>query len=372
MNSHERIDAAVALEIPDRVPLAPLLDHWAATYCGITNAVLMSDGEKRIQAVIKTATDFHWDMTYVADTAIPGLLKLGVPAKLKLPGEDLPENSTHQFEEKAYMNVEDYDVLISEGLIPFLATVMSRIYPDMTIESALIDLAAVSAEITSHLNRVKEAGMVPATGFMLLGTALEFLSYARGITNAFMDIRRYPEKIRAAAKRYREDILPLALDAVRQNGVKRIFIGLSRSSPTFIPPKVFADLCLPDLEFFTHRIIEEGITPLFHCDTDWTKCLHFFARFPRARCIMELDSFTDIFNAKKVLGDTMVIKGDVPSTLTAGDSKQEVLDYCKRLIKEIGKGGGFILSTGCSIPNNAKPENISAMTEAIEEWGYYS
>lgn len=371
MNSFERIDAAIALEEPDRVPLAPLLDHWAATYCGITNAELMADGEKRIEAVITTAIDFKWDMTYIADTAIPGLLKLGIPAKLKLPGEDLPENGTHQFEEKEYMKVEDYDVLASEGLIAFIGTIMPRIYPDMTIETALTDLARVSAEMTTHLNRVKDAGLVPATGFVMPGTTFEYISYARGITNALLDIRRHPEKIKAASKRYCEDFLDIALTTVRENGVKRIFIGLSRSSPAFISPKQFEELCLPEIEFLTYRFIEEGITPIFHCDTDWTKCLHFFTRFPQAKCIMELDSFTDIFNAKSVLGDTMVIMGDVPSTLTAGDSKEEVLEYCKRLIDEIGKDGGLILSTGCSIPNNAKTENIEAMTEAVEEWGYY-
>jgi len=371
MNSFERIDAVVALETPDRVPLGPLLDHWAATYTGITNAELMADSEKRINAVIKTATDFKWDMTFIADTAIPALLKLGMPAKLKLPGVDLPENSTHQFEEKGYMEVEDYDIMASEGLIPFMSAIMPRIYPDMNIESAFADLIAVSGEITDHSNRVKDAGMVPAAGFVIPGPAFEYLSYARGITNAMMDLRRHPDKIKAASKKYREDFINMALGSVSQNKVNRVFIGLSRTSPTFIPPKVFEELCLPDLEFFVNRIVDAGYTPLLHCDTDWTKCLHFFTRFPKGKCILELDSFTDIFNAKKVLGDRMAIMGDVPSTLTAGDSKQEVLDYCKRLIEEVGKGGGFILSSGCSIPNNARPENIAAMTEAVEEWGSY-
>jgi uroporphyrinogen-III decarboxylase len=49
-----------------------------------------------------------------------------------------------------------------------------------------------------------------------------------------------------------------------------------------------------------------------------------------------------------------------------------VRSYCKRLIEKIGAGGGFILSSGCSIPANAKVENIRAMTEAVEEWGWYA
>ncbi len=54
-----------------------------------------------------------------------------------------------------------------------------------------------------------------------------------------------------------------------------------------------------------------------------------------------------------------------------GLKKDEVMAYCKRLIQEVGKGGGFILSSGCSIPANARPENVRALYEAAEEWGGY-
>ena len=79
----------------------------------------------------------------------------------------------------------------------------------------------------------------------------------------------------------------------------------------------------------------------------------------------------DIFKAKEILGDRMCIMGDVPSHLLAFGAKDRVMAYCKRLVQEVGKGGGFILSSGCSTPVNAKTENIRALVEAAEEWGYY-
>ncbi|MDT8273672.1 MAG: uroporphyrinogen decarboxylase family protein, partial [Desulfomonilia bacterium] len=128
---------------------------------------------------------------------------------------------------------------------------------------------------------------------------------------------------------------------------------------------------LPDIEFFTQGLLDAGITPLFHCDTDWTRFLHYFRRFPKASCIMELDGFTDIVKAKEILGDRMAIMGDVPSTLLAEGSRDEVLSYCRTLIETVGPGGGFILSSGCSIPANANQETIRALSEAIMEWGFY-
>ncbi len=44
---------------------------------------------------------------------------------------------------------------------------------------------------------------------------------------------------------------------------------------------------------------------------------------------------------------------------------QEVEAYCEKLIKEIGANGGFILSSGCDIPIDAKPENVKAMLQSV-------
>jgi len=48
------------------------------------------------------------------------------------------------------------------------------------------------------------------------------------------------------------------------------------------------------------------------------------------------------------------------------------LGYCKELIQKVGADGGFILSSGCSIPANAKIENVRALMESAEKWGRYS
>jgi uroporphyrinogen-III decarboxylase len=55
--------------------------------------------------------------------------------------------------------------------------------------------------------------------------------------------------------------------------------------------------------------------------------------------------------------------GDVsPSLLTLG-APQEVAVYCQRLIAEVGPDG-YIMAAGCSVPFNAKPENVQAMVAA--------
>jgi uroporphyrinogen decarboxylase len=67
----------------------------------------------------------------------------------------------------------------------------------------------------------------------------------------------------------------------------------------------------------------------------------------------------------------MCIYGDVPADMLALGSPAEVDEYCHRLIEEVGKGGGFILGTGCELAPNAKPENVKAMFKSVVKYGYY-
>ena len=44
-----------------------------------------------------------------------------------------------------------------------------------------------------------------------------------------------------------------------------------------------------------------------------------------------------------------------------------VYDYCKRLIQDVGKDSGFILSSGSGVPTNVKPENFEAFLRAARK-----
>lgn len=60
--------------------------------------------------------------------------------------------------------------------------------------------------------------------------------------------------------------------------------------------------------------------------------------------------------------------GDVPAALLKLGEPDEVDEYCRRLITEVGSDGGFILSSGCTVPIDAKPENVSAMLQSVKRY----
>jgi uroporphyrinogen-III decarboxylase len=111
--------------------------------------------------------------------------------------------------------------------------------------------------------------------------------------------------------------------------------------------------------------VEEGAIPVLHFDADWTRDLERFKEFPKGKCVLSLDGKTDIFKAKEILGDHMCLMGDVPARMLSLGTPQEVAEYSRRLINEVGPGG-FILAQGCDIPPDAQYDNVKAMIDAVQ------
>ena len=111
------------------------------------------------------------------------------------------------------------------------------------------------------------------------------------------------------------------------------------------------------------EVVDAGLIALLHLDSDWTRELERFTELPKAKCIMALDGETDIFMAKKVLGNHMCLMGDVSASMLYLEEPENVHAYSTKLIRELGPEG-FILQSGCDIPANAKLENVRAMVAA--------
>lgn len=77
---------------------------------------------------------------------------------------------------------------------------------------------------------------------------------------------------------------------------------------------------------------------------------------------------TDLADAKRRVGRKIFIKGNIDPvhTLLEGDPESVRQDALRRLA--IGEpGGGYILSTACSIAPRTPPRNIRVLREAAEE-----
>jgi MtaA/CmuA family methyltransferase len=80
----------------------------------------------------------------------------------------------------------------------------------------------------------------------------------------------------------------------------------------------------------------------------------------------------ELADAKERIGKRMFIKGNIDAVnVISNGTPEQVLNEAKRCIEVASPGGGYILSSACSIPPVTPAPNISKLVEAAERFGYY-
>jgi uroporphyrinogen-III decarboxylase len=89
---------------------------------------------------------------------------------------------------------------------------------------------------------------------------------------------------------------------------------------------------------------------------------------PAKKCLLNPDGMTNMRQFKQLAGDRMAMVGDVPASMLAAGTPEDVPKHVRGLI-ELFEGKGLILCVGCDAPINTKPENMQALVEAAHEYG---
>ena len=113
------------------------------------------------------------------------------------------------------------------------------------------------------------------------------------------------------------------------------------------------------------RFHEAGFISVLHADGNWLPMVPYFTQLPKGCLHLELDGDTNIEEAYGILKGCQTIRGDVPATLFAFGTPDEVATYSEKLV-QMGMGGGFMLSSGCEVPLNAKEENVKAFMDVLK------
>jgi hypothetical protein len=350
MTSKERLWAAINMQECDRVPVGFNLSWFAATNAGISKADFTNDCEANFAAANKLYQDLGGLDFIPMFTFSPALMGVGMPMKQKLPGKELPIDSIIQYHEQELMTPEDYDIIIAKGWRHFE---QQYIFPRAHAEFSGPAGAKKLREKTDESNRVtakaqklySEKGITFFDGAMAM-PPFETLSMARSFGPFLLDLIRRPGKVLAAMDVMMAETLSSV--SVQLKASRKIFgnTPISRSASTFISPAYFEKFVFPYIKQIATLYIAENLTMVFHLDQNWLKFLPYFRELPEGKYIVELDGCTDIFEAKRILGDRMCLMGDIPARLLKLGTPQEVAQYCRKLIDTVGKGSGFILSSG--------------------------
>ena len=403
-----RINTAIGLGRPDRVPFVP--------FVGMYPFQLSALSAKEAYADFQKATDSWVDFLagaplidalfgYHTILPIPSAVKKILDYRLvQYPGMELPDNQSFQFVEKEYLKLADYEAFLHnpgdwlyrrmlpqvggafQGLakLPPFDTV-ARGYQAMgglvsafaddeiwktvtTLREAGLEQLKANAVIGAFLARVTEMGF-PNIAQGTITAPFDVISdQLRGTIGAMKDTLRHPDKILAAcdwAEGYQKNMI----DFFKQIGAKCLFYPLHKGIDGFMSEAQFRKFYWPSLESCLKYAASRGLVNFVLLEDAFDTRLEIIKDAAPGQIIYMCEK-TDVTKAKKIMGQYACIMGGLPISLLMTGRPAQIRDQVKKVLDEAAADGGFIMSNSTSI-DWCPQANVEAYFQAVEDFGKY-
>lgn len=401
-----RFYKALTLQVPDRVPvILPAMGLYAASYAGTNLATVMYNFDEMKRAWRKVLYDFADADTYVPPVLVPpGPSLEAVDYKLyKWPGHGLSTSTlSYQCVEGEWMKPDEYDALIRDPSDFWLRTYLPRVFgafkaftmlPPWTAFEEIVTGTFIPfgmPEVQAGFNAIMKAGTESlkwaaavgeisaealAMGFPGVMSALAKAPFdtlgdtLRGTQGIMLDMFQRPQKVQEAMERLVPIVINSAVSSVATAAAPIVMMPLHKGADTFMSVKQYETFYWPTFKKVVTAFINEGIIPVLFAEGSYNKRLDIIGDFPKGTVAWYFDQ-TDIFEAKKKIGNKCCIMGNVPTSLVMTGTPQQVKEHCRKLIEVCGKGGGYVLAGGASV-DEGSPENMHAILAAAREYGVY-
>jgi hypothetical protein len=397
----QRIRDALELRVPDRVPIPGLGGAFIYRRAGIPQKATMYDRwEEAANAVIKFQNDFQPDTATATFMMSGASMELLGQTSLKWAGCGLPDDVQYQYVEQEFMKREEYDHFLLDPSDFVLRKFMPRLYSNlkglgklMSFGEEGIQIGArmiapfMDPEVLEAIDRMKRAAelsMIPLKISMQTAARISAMGYPsffmgfgaapfdvvgdtlRGTRGIMTDLYRCPDTVLRAC----EKVLDLvSVPDVPIGAPPLIMMPLHKGDDTHISLKQFEKFYWPTFKQFMLNMIEEGLIPAPFAEGVYTQRLPYLTELPAGSVLWFFDR-TDMHKAKDILGGHSCIMGNVPITVIATGTAEQVKERCKDLIDYCGKGGGYILCSGTQL-DDAKEETVRALIDFTKEYGVY-
>lgn len=333
MNAIERISATVAFKQTDRVPVIPQIFGHAAVLAGVPLGDAIRDGELLARCQIQAQLRYGHDAVFaLMDTSV----ETEAAGSLLSYGRDrYPHVKSH-----ALSGASDFGGLAlpdprSAGRMPQLlraAEILRRAVGD--------DLLVVGCVLGP------------------LTLALQLVGAEQGLYLAIDNHESF------------EQLLDFSTDLAIRFGVAQIEAGAHlpvvfdpSASPAVVPPRFFSEFELPHLCRLFDALKKAGaVASWLHIAGPAAPIL---SCYPRAGVdIANLDYCVDPGEAMEILPG-VCLDGNLKPLSFVEATPEEIAQEASALLLLYERRGGFILSSGCEIPPEARPENVAAMVTAV-------
>jgi hypothetical protein len=405
----KRIQDAINLKEPDRIPLNPPTELFPLLNAGYTVADIVYDTTltKTRDAMVKYLNDFDPDTCGGVGMVLAGegpgmeLTKTNTMRWAGMPGNVIDKNSLQQYIEFPILLDEEFDEFWSDRTGWLLSKAMSRqsevLEPMKMLKSsggvasvtmlasifstpefrAMIEqlwkindfytsYRARAAEVSKELENMGYPSLMASGG--MAGVPFDgYSDFLRGTMLSMADLYDRPEDIERYIAESFEQTIAMIKATKGQNEGKHVFMALHKGMDGFMNDEHYRKYYWKHLQAIIEAIIDSGKTPYIYTEGKYNSRLDCLTEVTPGKEYYHFED-VDMAVAKKKLGGIACIAGGFPAALLDWGTPEKVRDEVKRLIDVCAPGGGFIFETSCGL-GNCKRENVEAMFETVREYG---
>ena len=224
-------------------------------------------------------------------------------------------------------------------------------------------LNAVKAKVGDEVSLHGEV-FSPLTHYM------ELFGYEQALVTFLMD----PGKVHAILERITEESILWAV-AQAKHGVDAVLMSSAFVGGPFLSPRMYKQFVVPYERKVTEAVKAAGVPIYTHtCGSIGDRLDLMVATGTQGVDTLDPPPLgnTELAVAKQLIGDKVFIKGNMNSvSLLTFTKEEEVVEHASDRIRTGMPGGGYILSTACSVAPKVAPWKLEMLTPLAEELGQY-
>ncbi|MBN1179062.1 MAG: hypothetical protein JXD18_07620 [Anaerolineae bacterium] len=398
----ERLRTTYDMGHPDRIiaDISMGASEFALRRKGLTGKDMVYNHDKAREPLLEFHREFQPD-TSVGMLPYPGKPWDMLDFKLYLwAGQKLPDKLVIQAVEGEYMHGDEYDDFIADPTAFWLKKYLPRAYGALGPLAMLPDFPRISESVDTidllvpfglppfqqMLRTMMEAGnelmrmlgvvgqtgaMIAAEGFPGMGlnivkTPFDYLGDTlRGTKGILMDMYRRPDKLLAACEAYVPILIKSIIGACDRTGSPTALYVLHKGADTFMSKAQFEKFYWPTWKQVMMALYEDGITSYLFIEGSYNQRLEYLAEMPEKSLLCHFDQ-TDMRRVKEVLSDKFIIAGNVPASMMATGTVDEVRAYCGDMVELYADAPGYMMSFGCSFEMTTE-EKLRAYMDSVKK-----
>ncbi len=363
---------------PDRVPIMSCFDTWAISYAGSTIRKCLENPDKALHEVYsKPYREIYSDVTAqrILNRNMNFYEILG--SNIYMISED---GTTIQHNQGVTMDELDYPELIKNPEKYFLTKLFPKKFPGLTIEKiveAAKQVLARKQENINYSNYFRDELAMPILADYNSTYAyppLDFLfDFLRGFKGTTIDIRRRPDQVLEAIDAL-FPVVEIMLGGIREDSKLEPWpvVATMMHIPTYISHDLFLKFFAPSYEKLIYKAHAAGQKIWMYFEGSWKTHYEWLNNLPRNFVIGSFEH-DDILEAKKMVGDNIMIAGGMPIEMLKYQNQQKCIDYTKKVFDVCAPGGGFMFTTDKILltGSDVNSDILKSTYEFAHEYGKY-